>query len=148
MAPDRPDVFRKPRGGLAGLCDCRSRPVACLVGSHDQFAVDRRAELDLRLMIKNPVMFVVEIVAALTTVTFLRDLPTRGEHPDFSFQIVLWLWFTVLFANLAEAVAEDRGNAQAESLRKTAPSEDRSRSGRPQYVLTETKIRYRLKAGD
>lgn len=85
--------------------------------------------LYLRLMIKNPVMFVVEIVAALTTVTFLRDLPTGGEHLGFTFQIILWLWFSVLFANLAEAVAEDRGKAQAESLRKTAPPEDRSRSG-------------------
>lgn len=92
--------------------------------------------LYLRLMIKNPVMFVVEIVAALTTVTFLRDLPTGGEHLGFAFQVILWrwfvilwLWFSVLFANLAEAVAEDRGKAQAQSLRKTAPPEDRSRSG-------------------
>ena len=77
------------------------------------------AKLDPRVMIKNPVMFVVEIVAALTTVIFLRDLLTGGEHLGFTFQIILWLWFTVLFANLAEAVAEGRGKAQAESLRKT-----------------------------
>src|SRR5882672_9562467 len=77
------------------------------------------AKLDPRLMIKNPVMFVVEIVAALTTVIFLRDLVTGGEHLGFTFQIILWLWFTVLFANLAEAVAEGRGKAQAVSLRKT-----------------------------
>ncbi len=76
-------------------------------------------KLDPRAMIKNPVMFVVEIVAALTTVIFLRDLVTGGEHLAFTFQIILWLWFTVLFANLAEAVAEGRGKAQAESLRKT-----------------------------
>jgi K+-transporting ATPase ATPase B chain len=76
-------------------------------------------KLDPRLMIKNPVMFVVEIVAALTTVIFLRDLATGGEHLGFTFQIILWLWFTVLFANFAEAVAEGRGKAQAESLRKT-----------------------------
>src|SRR6266851_2450360 len=76
-------------------------------------------KLDPRLMIKNPVMFVVEIVAALTTVIFLRDLVTGGEHLGFTFQIILWLWFTVLFANFAEAVAEGRGKAQAESLRKT-----------------------------
>lgn len=76
-------------------------------------------KLDPRLMIRNPVMFVVEIVAALTTVIFLRDLLTSGEHLGFTFQIILWLWFTVLFANLAEAVAEGRGKAQAESLRKT-----------------------------
>src|SRR3979490_964790 len=77
------------------------------------------AKLDPRIMIKGPVMFVVEIVAALTTVIFLRDLVTGGENLGFTFQIILWLWFTVLFANFAEAMAEGRGKAQAESLRKT-----------------------------
>ena len=77
------------------------------------------AKLDPRLMIKNPVMFVVEVVAALTTVIFLRNLVTGGESLTFTFQIILWLWFTVLFANFAEAVAEGRGKAQAESLKKT-----------------------------
>jgi K+-transporting ATPase ATPase B chain len=77
------------------------------------------AKLDPRLMIKNPVMFVVEVVATLTTIIFVRDLVTGGEHLGFTFQIILWLWFTVLFANFAEAVAEGRGKAQAESLRKT-----------------------------
>jgi K+-transporting ATPase ATPase B chain len=76
-------------------------------------------KLDPRLMIRNPVMFVVEVVAALTTVIFLRDVATGGENLGFTFQIILWLWFTVLFANFAEAVAEGRGKAQAESLRKT-----------------------------
>jgi potassium-transporting ATPase ATP-binding subunit len=76
-------------------------------------------KLDPRLMMKNPVMFVVEIVAALTTVIFLRDLATGGTSLGFTFQIILWLWFTVLFANFAEAVAEGRGKAQADSLRKT-----------------------------
>jgi K+-transporting ATPase ATPase B chain len=77
------------------------------------------AKLDPRAMLKNPVMFVVEIVAALTTVIFIRDLMTSGENLGFTFQIILWLWFTVLFANFAEAVAEGRGKAQADSLRKT-----------------------------
>src|SRR3979411_2194753 len=77
------------------------------------------AKLDPRAMIKSPVMFVVEIVAALTTIIFLRDLVTGGQHLGFTFQIILWLWFTVLFANFAEAVAEGRGKAQAESLKKT-----------------------------
>jgi potassium-transporting ATPase ATP-binding subunit len=77
------------------------------------------AKLDPRAMMKNPVMFVVEIVAALTTVIFVRDLVTGGANLAFTFQIILWLWFTVLFANFAEAVAEGRGKAQAESLRKT-----------------------------
>jgi K+-transporting ATPase ATPase B chain len=77
------------------------------------------AKLDPRTLMKNPVMFVVEVVAALTTVIFLRDLATGGENLGFTFQIILWLWFTVLFANFAEAVAEGRGKAQAESLRRT-----------------------------
>src|ERR1700750_2387741 len=76
-------------------------------------------KLHPRAMIKNPVMFVLEIVAALTTVIFLRDLVTGGANLGFTFQIILWLWFTVLFANFAEAVAEGRGKAQADSLRKT-----------------------------
>src|ERR1700704_2401449 len=77
------------------------------------------AKLDPRLMIKNPVMFVVEVVAALTTVIFFKNIVSGGESLAFTFQIILWLWFTVLFANFAEAVAEGRGKAQAESLRKT-----------------------------
>jgi potassium-transporting ATPase ATP-binding subunit len=77
------------------------------------------AKLNPRVLMKNPVMFVVEVVAALTTVILLRDLATGGANLGFTFQIVLWLWFTVLFANFAEAVAEGRGKAQAESLRRT-----------------------------
>src|SRR5258705_3264196 len=76
-------------------------------------------KLDPRHMAKNPVMFVVEVVAALTTVIFLRDLIVGGENQLFTFQIIVWLWFTVLFANFAEAVAEGRGKAQADSLRRT-----------------------------
>src|SRR5215510_5034386 len=68
------------------------------------------------VMMRNPVMFVVEIVASLTTVLFLRDLIIGAANLGFSFQINLWLWFTVLFANFAEAVAEGRGKAQAASL--------------------------------
>lgn len=76
-------------------------------------------KLDPRVMVKNPVMFVVEIVAALTTVIFIKNVMTGGEDLSFTFQIILWLWFTVLFANFAEAVAEGRGKAQAETLKKT-----------------------------
>jgi K+-transporting ATPase ATPase B chain len=75
-------------------------------------------KLDPRLMVRNPVMFVVEVVAAFTTIIFLRDLATHGEHLSFTFQIILWLWITVLVANFAEAVAEGRGKAQAATLRK------------------------------
>jgi len=76
-------------------------------------------KLDPRKMIHNPVMFVVEMVTILTTILFIRDLITGAGNYGFSFQINLWLWFTVLFANFAEAVAEGRGKAQAATLRKT-----------------------------
>jgi K+-transporting ATPase ATPase B chain len=77
------------------------------------------AKLNPRVMMKNPVMFVVEAVAALTTVIFIREWMGGGEHLAFTFQIIVWLWFTVLFANFAEAVAEGRGKAQAATLRQT-----------------------------
>ena len=75
-------------------------------------------KLDPRTLMKNPVMFVLEVVTALTTVILIRDLVTGGEHIGFEFQIILWLWFTVLFANFAEAIAEGRGKAQADTLRR------------------------------
>lgn len=80
---------------------------------------DAFRKLDPRSLARNPVMFVVAVVSALTTALFVKDLATGGANLGFSFQIVLWLWFTVLFANFAEAVAEGRGKAQADSLRKT-----------------------------
>ncbi|HLY54875.1 MAG TPA: potassium-transporting ATPase subunit KdpB [Stellaceae bacterium] len=80
---------------------------------------DAIRKLDPRHMIRNPVMFVVEMVTVLTTILFIRDLVTGAGNYGFSFQINLWLWFTVVFANFAEAVAEGRGKAQAASLRKT-----------------------------
>ena len=75
---------------------------------------DSFKKLDPRLMIKNPVMFVTEIGALLTTVGIFTASADRG----FIIQLAVWLWFTVLFANFAEAVAEGRGKAQADSLRK------------------------------
>jgi potassium-transporting ATPase ATP-binding subunit len=75
-------------------------------------------KLNPRTLIKNPVMFVLEVVTALTTVILIRDLVTGGESIGFEFQIVLWLWFTVLFANFATAIAEGRGKAQAAALRR------------------------------
>src|SRR5262245_18164037 len=76
-------------------------------------------KLDPRTLIKNPVMFVLEIVSALTTAVLVREIVTGGANIAFELQIVLWLWFTVLFANFAEAVAEGRGRAQADTLRQT-----------------------------
>ena len=75
-------------------------------------------KLDPRQLVRNPVIFVTEIVALVVTVMFVRDL-LAGTGASFSGQIAAWLWFTVLFATFAEAVAEGRGKAQADSLRKT-----------------------------
>jgi K+-transporting ATPase ATPase B chain len=77
------------------------------------------AKLNPLTLVKNPVMFVVEVGAALTTVFLIRDIFTGAGGIGFSVQISLWLWFTVLFANFAEAMAEARGKAQADSLRKS-----------------------------
>ncbi|HSN16184.1 MAG TPA: potassium-transporting ATPase subunit KdpB, partial [Anaeromyxobacteraceae bacterium] len=81
---------------------------------------DALGKLDPRTMIRNPVMFVVEVGSAFTTLLFLHAAVTgRGEAPTgFILAVSLWLWFTVLFANFAEAMAEGRGKAQAETLRK------------------------------
>jgi K+-transporting ATPase ATPase B chain len=76
-------------------------------------------KLNPRTLIRNPVMFVVEVVAALTTVLLARDLIGGRGNILFEVQIAFWLWFTVVFANFAEAVAEGRGKAQADALRKT-----------------------------
>src|SRR5258708_7524730 len=77
------------------------------------------AKLDPRTLMNNPVMFVLEVVTALTTIILLRDLVTGAQSLLFEVQIVVWLWFTVLFANFAEAIAEGRGKAQADALRRT-----------------------------
>jgi K+-transporting ATPase ATPase B chain len=84
-------------------------------------AIDSIRKLAPRQVAKNPVMFVVEIGSVLTTVLFLRDLVHRASATAplwFTGAVSLWLWFTVVFANLAEAVAEGRGKAQADNLRK------------------------------
>ena len=75
-------------------------------------------KLDPRSLFRNPVMFVVEIVATLTTLLLLRDLVSGRGGIGFTLQIVFWLWLTVVFANFAEAVAEGRGKAQAATLRR------------------------------
>jgi potassium-transporting ATPase ATP-binding subunit len=103
------DTNQRQRGAAASLLD----PAILVPAVGETFR-----KLHPRLMIRNPVMFVVEVVATLTTVLLLRDLVTGGARLGFTFQIVLWLWITVLFANLAEAVAEGRGKAQAATLRK------------------------------
>jgi K+-transporting ATPase ATPase B chain len=80
--------------------------------------IDSFWKLDPRLMVKNPVMFVVEVGAVITLVVLVSNLVQHHGEFRFGLQITLWLWFTVLFANFAEAMAEGRGKAQAETLRK------------------------------
>ena len=80
---------------------------------------DSFKKLDPRWQARNPVMFVVEVGAAATSIFFVRDFVRHRGSPGFDFAIAAWLWFTVLFANFAEAVAEGRGKAQAETLRRT-----------------------------
>src|SRR6202522_1646427 len=80
--------------------------------------LDSLVKLDPRNMMKNPVMFVVEVGSVATTILLIRDVLRHQGAFGFNLQITLWLWFTVLFANFAEAMAEGRGKAQADSLRK------------------------------
>ncbi|GEJ55472.1 potassium-transporting ATPase subunit KdpB [Anaeromyxobacter diazotrophicus] len=86
-----------------------------------QAALESLKKLDPRLVARNPVMFVVEVGSLLTTLLWLRDrlAPPAGAAPGwFTLTVSVWLWFTVLFANFAEAVAEGRGKAQADTLRR------------------------------
>ncbi len=76
-------------------------------------------KLNPRTLIRNPVMFVVELVSVLTSILVIKGLVTGGSNVGFAAHITFWLWFTVIFANFAEAVAEGRGKAQAENLRRT-----------------------------
>jgi len=75
--------------------------------------------VNLRHMVRNPVMFVVLVGSVLTTVVLVGDIASGGANVGFTLQLALWLWFTVVFANFAEAMAEGRGKAQAESLRRS-----------------------------
>src|ERR1700757_5267300 len=81
-------------------------------------AIDSLVKLHPRTMMRNTVMFVVEIGSVITTIYLIRDLMTHSGAFRFDLQVTLWLWFTVLFANFAEAMAEGRGKAQADALRQ------------------------------
>jgi K+-transporting ATPase ATPase B chain len=100
----------------------KAKPVSLFDGAIMRQAVGESfRKLSPRAVAKNPVMFVVEVGSALTTLLVVRDLIVRSaDHPPlwFTGAVSVWLWFTVLFANFAEAVAEGRGKAQAETLRK------------------------------
>ncbi len=108
-------------------------------------SVDALAKLNPRTMMRNPVMFVVEIGSILTTVLLIAGLATHKGNVSFNLQITLWLWFTVLFANFAEAMAEGRGKAQADALRqaKSETTAYRVEKGAIQEVPSS-----QLRAGD
>jgi potassium-transporting ATPase ATP-binding subunit len=84
-----------------------------------QAIADSFRKLDPRIQVSNPVMFIVEVGSLLTTIIFVQELATGSGRPLFTGQVAFWLWFTVLFASFAEAMAEGRGKAQADTLRKT-----------------------------
>jgi len=111
---------------------------------------DAFRKLDPRLVAKNPVMFVVEVGSVLLTYLLIKDAITGGHHLLFNAQITLWLWFTVLFANFAEAMAEGRGKAQADALRKTKRDTIARRipSGRADDPTEERIPATRLRKGD
>jgi K+-transporting ATPase ATPase B chain len=83
-----------------------------------QALVDSVKKLNPKTLVRNPVMFVVEVVAIISTYVVIREI-VIGRESIFNIQITIWLWITILFANFAEAIAEGRGKAQAEALRKT-----------------------------
>lgn len=105
---------------------------------------DSLVKLNPATLVKNPVIFIVGLGALVTTVVTLID-SLQGHFSGFHFQITLWLWFTVLFANFAEAVAEGRGKAQAESLRK---SRTQTRARRLVNNKEEVVLATSLKKGD
>src|SRR6187399_235411 len=98
----------------------KNAPQALFEGAIVQRALKEAfLKLDPRLVAKNPVMMVVEVGSAVTTYFWFRGVATGASDTLFVGQVSLWLWFTVLFANFAEAMAEGRGKAQADALRKT-----------------------------
>ena len=110
-----------------------------------QAIADSIAKLDPRVQIKNPVMFIVEIGSLITTIVFVQELVNGSGRPLFTGQVAFWLWFTVLFANFAEAMAEGRGKAQAATLRKAKTETTAVRLVRGQR---ETVNASSLRAGD
>ncbi|MBN9020900.1 MAG: potassium-transporting ATPase subunit B, partial [Rhizobiales bacterium] len=106
------------------------------------------AKLDPRTLFRNPVMFVTEVVAALSTVIFVRDLAAGAEGTALVGQIAAWLWFTVYFANFAEAMAEGRGKARAASLRATQAETPAKRYTCPSNSATEPVSSRALRVGD
>lgn len=104
---------------------------------------DSLRKLDPRHQVRNPVMFVVEVCSVVTTLLLIQALAGQGEArepfgPGFIFAVTLWLWFTLLFANFAEAMAEGRGKAQADTLRAARRDISAKRLNRPQADAEQT----------
>src|SRR6266851_5609692 len=98
-----------------------------------QAVVDSFRKLTPARQVRNPVMFVVYVGSILTTLLWIQAIVGKGEAPaGFILAVSIWLWFTVLFANLAEAMAEGRGKAQAASLRKARRDIQAKKLGAPQ----------------
>src|SRR5438445_1073583 len=114
-----------------------------------QAVVDSFRKLTPRRQVRNPVMFVVYVGSILTTLLWAQAVVGKGEAPAwFIFWVSMWLWFTVLFANFAEAMAEGRGKAQAASLRKARRDLQAKRLARPQrsadfQIVPATSLRRR-----
>ena len=105
--------------------------------------------VSLRHMARNPVMFVVLLGSAITTVVLVRDIVAHAGHIGFTLQLALWLWFTVVFANFAEAMAEGRGKAQADSLRAMRTTTTAKRLEDPANRLSAEPVpATRLRRGD
>ena len=103
--------------------------------------IDSFKKLDPRHQIKNPVMFVVWVGSVLTTGLFVQAIGGHGEAgAGFILAITLWLWFTIVFANFAEAMAEGRGKAQAESLRKARKDTPAKKMLKPKYGAGHTSV--------
>ncbi len=115
-----PPTRRTPETAEMKELATRRRGRAAFTGDMIRRAIrDAFIKLDPRVQFKNPVMFVVEVGSVITTVATVQAIVVRAGNVGFALQTTLWLWFTVLFANFAEAMAEARGRAQADTLRRT-----------------------------
>ncbi|HBS23708.1 MAG TPA: potassium-transporting ATPase subunit B, partial [Thalassospira sp.] len=111
-------------------------------------SIEAFRKLDPRIMICNPVMFMVEAGAVMATVISIHTGMTGGPDLSALIQITVWLWFTVLFANFAEAVAEGRGKARADSLRSTNKETQAKKLRNGEKTAVEMVASSRLSPGD
>ncbi|MCC6445893.1 MAG: potassium-transporting ATPase subunit KdpB [Armatimonadetes bacterium] len=128
-----PKAYKRPKNAPRSLFD---PPII------KRALADAFRKLDPRIVAKNPVMFVVEVGSAVTTYLFIKGLITQADDTLFVGQTTLWLWFTLLFANFAEAIAEGRGKAQADALRKnrTETMARKMVSGRQEQLVSGTSL--------